>query len=413
MDYIRKTFVMNSGERYSLLIEASTGIPLYYPNLYLTTQVRNRSLSHSAMEASLNGISVLIRYLDQKEENLESRFQNHNYFAENELDDIRDYCQLSFRKKNKGEKTNNILRLSKNNETRDMVCSETEYQRLTVIAHYLAWFAEQVSVSNKKKIAITKMEKGIKARRPVKKKRNTESDEKGLDENQFSLLFEVFRPESPLNPFKDQSVRLRNRLIFLMLYHLGLRGGELLNIRINDIDFGKNQLVIARRADEKNDPRTFQPLVKTQDRRLPMKETLAKEIHSYILSERKKVKNSGKNNFLFVTHKAGPTIGQPLSKSGYNKVLNIVRKTSPSLYNLTGHSLRHSWNETFSAHMDDMDNPLSTEQQEKIRSYLMGWKEGSGTAAIYNKRFIKGKANEAALKLQEGLTRLPKGMCDE
>jgi len=44
-----------------------------------------------------------------------------------------------------------------------------------------------------------------------------------------------------------------------------------------------------------------------------------------------------------------------------------------------------------------------------MRSYLMGWKEGSGTAAHYNKRFVKKKANEAALKLQEGMIRVPKG----
>jgi len=40
----------------------------------------------------------------------------------------------------------------------------------------------------------------------------------------------------------------------------------------------------------------------------------------------------------------------------------------------------------------------------------MGWREGSGTAATYNKRFIRQKAHEAGLALQEGMIRLPKGV---
>ena len=63
--------------------------------------------------------------------------------------------------------------------------------------------------------------------------------------------------------------------------------------------------------------------------------------------------------------------------------------------------------------MDSMDNPPSQEEQEKMRSYIMGWKEGSGSAMHYNKRFVKKKANEAALKLQEGMVRVPKGISNE
>lgn len=287
---------------------------------------------------------------------------------------------------------------------------------MTVIAQYIKWLAEQFVGSSKDKLVVLqigKMEKGLKARRPVKKNRNAEHNVKGLDEGQIALVFELFRPDSELNPFADESVRIRNRLIFLMLYHLGIRGGELLNIRIRDIDFGKNQLVIVRRADEKDDPRTYQPLVKTLDRRLPMKDTLVQEIHHYILNGRKNIPNSTKNDFLFVTHKFGPTQGQPLSKSGYQKVIDVVRTASPALFNLTGHQLRHSWNEAFSNQMDAMNESPSQEQQEKMRSYLMGWKEGSGTANHYNKRFVRKKANEAALKLQEGMVRVPEGVSDE
>jgi len=412
----QKTFVMDSGERYCLLVASNSGMPLYYPNLYVTTQIRNRSLSYSAMESTLNGISVLLRFLDERGESIENRFVEGNFFQEAELDAVRDYCQIKFRTQTVDKNPNVLFTHSELLEYERKVGTETEYVRLTVIAQYVKWLAEQIADSTKGRltaIQIGKMEEGLKSRRPVKKKRNRESREKGLTEEQINLLFEIFRPDSEFNPFKNEAVRIRNRLIFLMLYHLGIRGGELLNIRIRDIDFGKNQLVISRRADEKDDPRKYQPLVKTLDRRLPIKETLVKELHYYIISNRKNVPNSAKNDFLFITHKSGPTQGQPLSKSGYKKIIEIIRKTSPSLFNLTGHQLRHSWNEAFSIQMDSMDEPPSHEQQEKMRSYLMGWKEGSGTASIYNNRFVNRKANEAALKLQNGMVRLPKGIINE
>jgi hypothetical protein len=69
--------------------------------------------------------------------------------------------------------------------------------------------------------------------------------------------------------------------------------------------------------------------------------------------------------------------------------------------------LRHAWNEKFSELMDSMDNPPSEEIQEEIRANMMGWKPGSGTAATYNKRFIRKKSHEAGLSLQEGMVRLP------
>ncbi|MGP9669649.1 hypothetical protein ACT3TV_16325, partial [Psychrobacter sp. AOP31-A1-22] len=137
-------------------------------------------------------------------------------------------------------------------------------------------------------------------------------------------------------------------------------------------------------------------------------EILSKELHEYITKDRRKVTNARRNDFLFITHKEGPTVGHPISKSSYYKVLNIVKSVSPELYKLTGHKLRHTWNRKFSEKMDSMNKPVSEEKQEQIRSYVMGWKPGSGTSTHYNKRFIQEQAQKAALALQSNSgTRLP------
>lgn len=281
--------------------------------------------------------------------------------------------------------------------------------RLTTIAQYISWYANHLIKlpSTVEARQIKRVETQIKSRRPVKRGRNRDQD-RSLDEVQLEALFEIIKVGSEHNPFREQ-VQRRNRLMILILYYLGIRGGELLNLRISDIDFAKHQLKIVRRADEKDDPRIQEPNAKTLERTIPLGELLSKELHEYIAGDRRKVTNAKRNNFLFITHKKGPTIGQPISKSSYYKIFNIVKSVAPQLYELTGHKLRHTWNRKFSEKMDSMDEPLSEEKQDQIRSYVMGWKQGSGTSTHYNKRFVQAQAQKAALALQSNSgTRLPK-----
>ena len=116
--------------------------------------------------------------------------------------------------------------------------------------------------------------------------------------------------------------------------------------------------------------------------------------------QRRAVRNANRCPYLFVTHKNGPTVGQPLSISAYQKIWDVLQSSVAELRAVTGHRLRHMWNHSFSKEMDELPNPPSPEEQEQIRSRWMGWIEGSGTAAIYNRRFIQAKADEAGLALQ-------------
>ena len=394
------SFSMSSGERYCLVIDRITQLPIYHPNLFITTQLRNKSDSFSTMLSAANNIAIFLRFLDDRDINLEERVLCRELFETYELDDLRDYTQRRFSKvADEGCYVGN----------EGVVSSITHYMRLTTIAQYISWYANHLikQPSTVDARQIKRVETQIKARRPVKKGRNRDQD-RSLNDDQLEVLFEVIRLESSLNPFSKE-VQRRNRLMILILYHLGIRGGELLNLRISDIDFSKHHLKVIRRADEKNDPRVQEPNAKTLERITLLGEILSKELHEYIIKDRRKVTNAKRNDFLFITHKEGPTVGQPISKSSYYKVVNIVKTVSPDLYKLTGHKLRHTWNRKFSERMDLMDKPVSEEQQEQYRSYLMGWKQGSGTATHYNKRFIQEQAQKAALALQSNSgTRLPK-----
>lgn len=408
-------FVMDSGERYCLVVDHSIGLPLYYPNLYLTTQLRNRSVALATIEAEASHLVVFQRYLKRRGVDLEARLSKKQSFKDFELDDLRDFTQRKLRKVPVAISHSSMFSLEEMEESTDKVSNGTQYVRLTAIANYLSWLAKHLLDTTQQSLVgqIDAMCEQIKARRPESRGRNDNRRERSLNDEQLDVLFEVIRPSSDPNPFLE-SVQKRNRLIILLLFHLGIRGGELLNIRNRDIDFSKNQLKIVRRADEKDDTRTNSPNAKTLGRLLPLGDVLARELHDYITKERRKVNNAQRHDYLIVTHKEGPTQGQPISKAAYYKVIAVVRAVSPQLYAMSGHMLRHTWNRKFSEKMDSMDSPPSEARQEQIRSFLMGWKEGSGTAAIYNRRFAEQKGHEASLEMQKtsGI-RLPRGLRDE
>lgn len=48
-------------------------------------------------------------------------------------------------------------------------------------------------------------------------------------------LYGIFHPEGELNPFRTERCRWRNFLAFMLLLHLGLRAGELLALRVDEI----------------------------------------------------------------------------------------------------------------------------------------------------------------------------------
>ena len=84
---------------------------------------------------------------------------------------------------------------------------------------------------------------------------------------------------------------------------------------------------------------------------------------------------------------------------GLDKVFATLRHVEPkALKGLSPHTLRHTWNDNFSALMEQQQ--ISEAEEKKLRSYLMGWKESSSTSQQYTKRYTERKARSVALDLQ-------------
>jgi site-specific recombinase XerD len=59
---------------------------------------------------------------------------------------------------------------------------------------------------------------------------------------------EVVKENSPDNPYKNQSIRKRNELMFDVMYNTGMRAGEVLGLYISDIDFSVWKIICCPQA---------------------------------------------------------------------------------------------------------------------------------------------------------------------
>ncbi|EDG1326657.1 site-specific integrase, partial [Salmonella enterica subsp. enterica serovar Newport] len=124
------SFMLENGERYCHVVNKKTGEPLYYPNLYITTQVRNRSESISTMKVIAGSISLLYRFFMRKEINIDERIQKRIFLAPHEIDDLIEFTSFNFKS---GVDSDFCV---------SNVKKPTKYFRITTIANYLEWLCK-------------------------------------------------------------------------------------------------------------------------------------------------------------------------------------------------------------------------------------------------------------------------------
>ena len=138
---------------------------------------------------------------------------------------------------------------------------------------------------------------------------------KFLEYNELEEIFVV--------PDINTSLGQRDRVIIELLYASGIRVGELVNIKISDINFDKKTIKILGKGNK--------------ERIVYFNDVTKKYLNIYIDDGRCKL-NINNNNYLFLNYKGGV-----ITTRGVELILDkMIKKTSLNKH-LTPHMLRHSF----------------------------------------------------------------------
>ncbi len=129
----------------------------------------------------------------------------------------------------------------------------------------------------------------------------------------------------------DKPIGKRDKLILEFLYGTGVRVGELCSVKLKDIDFYQNLVLIHGKG--------------SKDRYVPIHNLLSKRLEDYILTTRNeflKRADIKENNSLLLNFR-----GTSLSQRCVRLIIKRILDNSEETFNLSPHKLRH----TFATHL--------------------------------------------------------------
>lgn len=412
-----KPTLLRGGERFPV-VTSESGMPIYYPNIYLVSELRRQNNQFYTLQSAAGAINVLRRWEILSGIEIVDRMTRGSFLEDFELDSLTDALwrtcdfldeQIEIRQDSPSGKVRSLAAYRRKHSLKDKdatahVKAGTFSVRAVYVAGYLKFLGgvavKAAAGDASKRVALQQELERVVASIYVSIPEGHGNAEMqyhrlGLSYEMEAVLREVIEPGHRLNPWSE-GTQLRNSMIIKILLGIGIRRGELLNLRIDDIDFRTNKIFIRRLPDNREDPRLCEPNVKTLPRMLTITDSLADVIHDYIVNERRNYRYARKHDFLVVS----TDDGSPLSLSGLNTVFAAVRANVPGIpLNFGPHICRHTWNDRYSDFCDE--KKISEEKERKTRCKIMGWKPGSRMAEVYTKRSSQEAVDKMMLAQQQ------------
>ncbi len=270
-----------SGERIYLPVQ--DGVPVSYPTYYVTRRLRDKSPNTQKNE--LTELRILSRWEADAGISLTGRIQQDSPLTELEVLSLVDFCGYSLDTIRKIEAGTKLLPAAY-----IYVNVDVKRFRLKVIKRYVEFLYTLLSKHPDRDALAKRFGTRIDSQIPTSRRHLNLNEEKSLSDEQLDVLLEKLMPGHPENPFENEALKYRNLIIFHLLYETGMRGGELLGLYVEDIDYQQSTVRIRRRHHDPRDPRTYQPHQKTRERDIPIPDGLLDMLRFYIMELRNRSK---------------------------------------------------------------------------------------------------------------------------
>ena len=225
---------------------------------------------------------------------------------------------------------------------------------------------------------------------------------KGLKENEISFLLELQDPNNP-DSKGNPAVKFRNYVMTKIMLGYGLRPGELLSLRVEDIEIGAIPAIrVQRRIQNPNDKRSLRPQIKRNGRTLIIEDmAFARQLDEYIMVWREMLceRGNAETEYLIVNDE-----GLPLGQSSVNQLYQLLReKYSKNLpKNLSPKSMRHTF--SFRIERDLRESGVEEERRRKILAYLRG-DSSLSSQDVYIEQEIEEQAKNTLRSYHDGLNK--------
>ncbi len=380
-----------SGDVLPILLD-NDGMPIPAPNEFI---ISRRSLSPNTLTRNLRELSVLYLWFEQEKIDLDERVNSGIFFNEAEIKGgLIEYLRRDFEKSKKKAKL--------------VISPNTFNQRLTTVRQFLSWYIDIFIVnvpfssklyeeaSNNKRMLLNLLKTSFINSPPTNKIKN-----KGLNNKEIDFLLTVLNPKNNHSYGRDSIVKYRNYILTMIMLYYGLRPGELLSLRVQDIEFGAiSSIKVERRPPDLMDTRKPRPQIKRNGRLLPINDPVfAKNLDMYITKWRDMLENKSdkESDYLILNDE-----GFPLSQSSITQFFQLLRKKYPNdlpKY-LTAKALRHS----FSYQMEKTlrKSGMGEDKRKRALAYLRG-DSSLSSQDVYIAQEVEEQAKLALQKYQREL----------
>jgi integrase len=355
------------------------GIPLILPNLWVDSL--SKITRGNTQEAYLRDVSILYGWAIKNKISIEDRIASFKGFRRRELEKIaHELCTTS-----KGENAS-AATCSRRSES---IKNFLNFAFDSYIEHLNVSLETQTQAEKNKERQSKRLGKLIFAKRSTSPDEVVSTD---LNKKELTILKNIASPSSKDNPFKSESVKIRNNCILHVLLETLARRGELVLLEITDVELGsKPTITIKPPSQSTKNKRKDGASLKTLGRTVPISQSLAELLKDYIENTRDSflvTKRPSTSLFL------GKKDGRRLSAYSLNSIFSsLAHECTKAGLNSRVHP--HGIRTTAANNIRralSKNQELSDREIEEMLSYLGGWTSNSQMPRKYTRTAMAERA---------------------